>query len=58
MSKFFSLMEHQLGGVSIPNGDSEKDGALPFSLDGKTVEEVHQLENWREWMDAWYAKYE
>ncbi|UOE95167.1 hypothetical protein [Alkalihalobacillus sp. LMS39] len=50
-----------IGGISYPQYSDEKELALgdkPFSLDGKTVEEVHQLENWREWMDAWYAKYE
>lgn len=45
-----------IGGTSFPVTKENLYGA-PYSLDGKTFEELHPNVNWRKWADDWIEKY-
>ena len=44
-----------VGGISYPILDEAMTGGV-WSLDGKTLEEVHSI-TYKEWSDKWYAKF-
>ncbi|ADU29362.1 hypothetical protein [Evansella cellulosilytica] len=48
-----------IGGYAIPNLDDDIDllGYSTYDIDGKTLEEVHAIEDYPSWFDAWMEKY-
>ncbi|ADU32336.1 hypothetical protein [Evansella cellulosilytica] len=45
-----------IGGTASPVTEETIFGA-PYSLEGKTFEDLYPNENWREWTDKWIEKY-
>lgn len=50
------VADEVIGGTSFPITEESLYGA-PFSLEGKSFEELYPNENWREWADRWMEKY-